>query len=387
MHTIIVGAGIAGLWLAEQLAERGDTVTVLEKDKRLGGRVITSAAGYEIGAGRIASTHRRVLDLVRRFGLKTFPHSPGTQWRSLSGEVGENRFSEIWDALLRILRDLDPVTLGSHTLRQLVTNMLGPRLTDQILIQFPYRAEPDTMRADLAIEAFQGDMSAKAQFMGVVGGLSGIIHGMAKAARRAGVRIRLNTEVADVEGDVVVLRNGSRLNADRVVLAVPVTALRRLPCMRGFGLLDRVTMKPLTRFYASTTLRLKERVVTDSPLRYIIPIRDDVIMISYVESQDTEPLRGLTGAALVRRLTKEVRRLFPGTDIAWARAYEWEEGCTYWLPGAYDVVAASAAALQPFAERSLYICGESFSLHQAWMEGALDHAAALLRRLKNTPAN
>lgn len=378
MRTIIVGGGIAGLWLAEQLAKRGDHVTLLEKD-RLGGRIVTSAAGYEIGAARIASTHRRVLALVRRFGLTTYAHHRGSRWMSLSGDSYENDFSEIWAAVLRLLRRLDPDVLATHTLRELAEQILGTKMTESILLKFPYRAETETLRADLGIRTFDGDMAGSTKFMGVVGGLSQIINGLAAGCRAAGVRIRM-AAVTDVVagGKTVVLANGTRLKADRVVLALPVTALRELPYTRDLPLLRRLTIKPLTRFYASTTLRLKENVVTDSPLRFIIPIRDDVVMISYVESQDTEPLLGLTGDALVRRLTTEVRRLFPGTEIAWAKAYEWHEGCSYWLPGRYDPVAASAEALDI---AGVHLCGESFSLHQAWMEGALDHAAALLYKL------
>lgn len=379
MRTIIVGAGIAGLWLAEQLAKRGDRVTVLEKDKRLGGRVVTAAAGYEIGAGRIAAPHRRVLALVRRFGLSTYAHTDGTRWMSLDGDSYENNFSDVWDALLRLIRSLDPDVLATHTLRELAERILGPKAANEILQKFPYRAETETLRADLGILTFDGDMSASTKFMGVVGGLSRIITGLAEACRAAGVRIRLNTTVIDVIGNAAVLADGSSVAADRVVLAMPVSALRELPCTRDLPLLRLLAIKPLTRFYASTTLRLNERVVTDSPLRFIIPIRDDVIMISYVESQDTEPLRGLTGPALVRRLTTEIRRLFPGTEIAWAKSYEWEEGCSYWLPGRYDPAAASVAA---YESAGVHLCGESFSLHQAWMEGALDHAAGLLDYLR-----
>ena len=368
-----------GTLLAEQLAKRGDRVTVLEKDKRLGGRVVTAAAGYEIGAGRIAAPHRRVLALVRRFGLSTYAHTDGTRWMSLDGDSYENNFSDVWDALLRLIRSLDPDVLATHTLRELAERILGPKAAKEILQKFPYRAETETLRADLGILTFDGDMSASTKFMGVVGGLSRIITGLAEACRAAGVRIRLNTTVIDVIGNAAVLADGSSVAADRVVLAMPVSALRELPLTRDLPLLRLLAIKPLTRFYASTTLRLNERVVTDSPLRFIIPIRDDVIMISYVESQDTEPLRGLTGPALVRRLTTEIRRLFPGTEIAWAKSYEWEEGCSYWLPGRYDPAAASVAA---YESAGVHLCGESFSLHQAWMEGALDHAAGLLDYLR-----
>jgi len=378
MRTIIVGGGLAGLWLAEQLAKRGDRVTLFEKD-RLGGRIITSAAnGYEIGAARIASTHRRVLALVRRFGLTTYTHSRGSRWMSLRGDSYENDFSEIWAAVLRLIRQLDPDVLATHTLRELADRILGPKLTESILQKFPYRAETETLRADLGILTFDGDMAGSTKFMGVVGGLSQIIKGLAAGCRAAGVRIRIAT-VVDIIGNAAVLADGSSVVADRVVLALPVTALRKMSCTRDLPLLRRIAMKPLTRVYASTTLRLKERVVTDSPLRFIIPIRDDVVMISYVESQDTKPLLGLTGDALVRRLTTEVRRLFPGTEIAWAKAYEWHEGCSYWLPGRYDPAEASVAA---YDVAGVHLCGESFSLHQAWMEGALDHAAGLLDYLK-----
>ena len=73
MRTIIIGAGIAGLWLAEQLARRGDTVTVLEKYDYIGGRILTSDDGRELGAGRIHDSHHRVHALLRRFGLHTTP--------------------------------------------------------------------------------------------------------------------------------------------------------------------------------------------------------------------------------------------------------------------------------------------------------------------------
>ena len=73
MHTIIVGAGISGLWLAEQLALRGDKVTVLEKSDYLGGRIVTSERGFEIGAGRIATHHRHTMDLYHTF-LHRKPH-------------------------------------------------------------------------------------------------------------------------------------------------------------------------------------------------------------------------------------------------------------------------------------------------------------------------
>ena len=107
-------------------------------------------------------------------------------------------------------------------------------------------------------------------------------------------------------------------------------------------------------------------------------------MISYTEAQDTNAFKGLSGLTLIAALQSELVKLFPMESmpvILWAHAYEWAHGCTYWLPGSYDPEAESKKALQPFPGKAIHLCNESFSLHQAWMEGSLDHAAALLELL------
>ena len=106
-------------------------------------------------------------------------------------------------------------------------------------------------------------------------------------------------------------------------------------------------------------------------------------MISYTDDRDTIPWRGLKGAPLVEKIARELASLFPGVhapEPEWVRPYEWSDGTTYWRPGPYDPVAMSRAAMQPRPATmpGLFICGEPFSVgHQAWMEGALEHAELL----------
>jgi glycine/D-amino acid oxidase-like deaminating enzyme len=389
MRTIVVGAGIAGLWIAEQLQNRGDDVIVLEQDKRVGGRIATSKHGYEIGAGRLDMSHRRIMALVERFGLDTIPLSHDVSWKALGLAVEPNDFATVWTPIIRVLEKAG--NIHRHTLRSLATQTLGPTLSNNILIHFGYRAELDTLRADLGIRAFKHEMGPSSSFAVVKGGLSQLTTGLA-----AELDVRLGVAVQNV-----VLTNGvyhvktsntPPFECDRVILAIPAPALKKLPCLSGFRTLDYLQMKPLTRIYAQTDgpapAFLTKRIITDSPLRYIIPVGKDLIMISYTESQDTEFWRGLKGPALITKLQKELRRLFPTEqipDFKWARAYEWSGGCTYWIPSLtdnYDPAAESKKALRPIPKMPhLHLCGESFSLRQAWIEGALEHAAELLAML------
>jgi monoamine oxidase len=391
MHTIVVGGGIAGLTVALALANKGDRVTLLEKDERLGGRIVTSKYGYEIGAGRLHNTHNRICQLVTHYGLKTFPISTRSGWRPLGSNTETNRFNETWAAITKQLRRLPASELSAKPLRDLASATFGPH-TSALLTQFPYRAETEILRADLALRSFDDEMGTHNGFNVVAGGLQGVIKGLAADARKAGVRIRTETPVKDVKQGQVILQSGKTLEADRIVLALPISALRSFSALCGLPLLHHLEMSPLTRIYAQYPVKPcwfagEPHTVSNSPLRYIIPISEEkgIIMISYTEGRDTVHFRGLQGAALTEAIQYEVRRLYPDREIPeplWVRSYEWTDGCSYWKPGAYDPFEASKEALEPIP--GIHLCGESFSTRQAWIEGALEHAELLLTYLNHS---
>ena len=153
------------------------------------------------------------------------------------------------------------------------------------------------------------------------------------------------------------------------------------PLLRTYGIFPT---KPNPWFEGMKT------TVTDSPLRYVIPInpKQGTIMTSYTDAQDTKQYLKLLDKSpklLEKCILKDLRDLFPDCDIPnplFFKAHPWYEGCTYWLPGLYDPKEESEAIMNPMPKRfeHLYVCGESYSLRQAWMEGALEHAEAMLKK-------
>jgi monoamine oxidase len=392
MRTIIVGAGIAGLWIADRLVRAGQhDIRILEKYDYTGGRVVSHRDGYEIGAGRIHTSHRLVAELIDRFKLTRRPLSDLATWQPLDSSGSPNTFEETWDPIVSLLSSLPQETLATHTVRELVA---GSSFT-QLLERFPYRSEVDTMRADMALASFHSEMGTRDNYFVVAEGLSAIIRGLASSLKAAGVRIYKDHHVQNVEFDgstyaVHVKGRENAMRADHVILALHATALRSLPVMRDYIGLRYVQMKPLTRIYAAYPTEPcvwfagLNKTVSDSPLRYIIPVdaAKGIIMISYTDASDTKRWAGLKGQKLVDAIQGEVRRLWPTRAIPeplWMRPYEWTEGCTYWIPGNYDPATESVRVLQPrpASMPHLYVCGESFSLRQAWMEGALEHAEML----------
>jgi monoamine oxidase len=103
-RVVIVGAGMAGLVAAWELARAGHEPIVLEARARVGGRVHTLREPFtdglyaEVGAMRIPRTHDLTLTYCERFGLRLTPftmnnpqayvHLGGRRWRL--GEVQGN---------------------------------------------------------------------------------------------------------------------------------------------------------------------------------------------------------------------------------------------------------------------------------------------------------
>ena len=302
VDTVIIGGGIAGLTLAEQLAKRGTRVTILEKYPTSGGRIATfrqeatgdvPALQYEIGAGRLHKDHHRVAAVVKRFGLTKIPITTASTFHE-----EKNTFTHQMDPIRAVLDTLDAKTKATHTIQELLPKELHPMLE-----QFPYRAEVDLLRADLALDAFKpsGPMGATgSEFYVLKEGLDAMTDGLATAAAAAGADLRTRHHVDDAKERKdglfdITGKAGKKdeakpfhLVAKRVVIATCRCSLSGFSVLKGAPLLKQLATSPLIRIYAvypkdPSTQKVwfdgMEKVVTEGRLRHVIPIRSDLGLI------------------------------------------------------------------------------------------------------------
>ena len=409
---VIVGAGIAGLYCGIELAKKGKSVCILEKYSYLGGRVVTYHQGkisWENGAGRISDSHRLVHSLLKRYGLKTYPLSEKQLFIDEDGSQSINTFPTLFQPILKEISNLPSDILSNTTLEQIMEKTYGVKKAHALLAEFPYRAEVSVLRADLAIKAFTntGEMSSYGGYSVVVGGLSLLIQAMANEFKKHGGIIKMGYEMIGISQNDkhtkvaiecrVDRRSADVIYANQVILALHAAALKSCPDTRHFPPLKHLVMKPLLRTYAifpiengSSWFVDLERCVTAGPIRYFIPIdvKKGVAMVSYTDADDAEflmkKLEKEGEEALGQFRVGELRAMFPSRYIPnylFFKAHPWYSGCTYWTPGDYDPQRLSKEVMHPDKYLpSVYVCGESFSLKQAWMEGALEHASDMLKK-------
>lgn len=331
---------------------------------------------------------------IRRNGLHWKPIDATSLYQSRDGApLEENRFFDLVATWLRPLADLPRAKLAATTVRRLLTELRGPAATDEFLAHFPYRAEVDVMRADVALDSFlTGDDSG----YGVVAeGLDRIIDGyVADIEGHATILLGHALEAVRPDGSLMVrAADGLKaFKADRVILALHAAALKRINGIRTWPLLKQLIMCPLLRTYAvypKSWFPPKRIIFGHNPVRYFIPVGPRTAMVSYTDAGDTEPWlhdADNNPERLGRRIHAALRRALPGCEVpdpTFFKAHPWTHGCTYWAPTAHyrsaEDLSHDAIKVPGFA--NVFCCGESFSTKQAWMEGALEHAEALLKVL------
>jgi hypothetical protein len=351
---------------------------------------------------------------MRRYRRKWIPIAASVQFKGSAMDhcLEPNAFEPAIPVMLDVLAGLPADVLARSTIRQLLTRIHGPAATDNYLLRFPYRAEVDIMRADRALELFRGEMRAHEGYGICEGGLSTVTEALAEDFQRRGGELMLGRTLQNVEQvgkgterSLVrcYLKGGAPLTARHVVLAIPCAAAAELPALANWKTLRHLTMTPLLRFYgvfpkggpAGDDKLWYEgggRIVTAGRVRYMIPGSAAMgsAQMSYTDSQDArywmERIAARGEEAVAREIVHELREwVDPRIPTPlFTKAHAWEHGVSYWLPGVYSAEEVSAAAVHPLPESlpGVWLCGESYSLRQGWIEGALEHAERMLGGLE-----
>jgi hypothetical protein len=426
---IIVGGGAAGLRVGIETlkAQPFKRCCILEKYGYIGGRIVTfrkdipkiGEVQWENGAGRISTSHKKVLKLIKEYKLTFIPIEAETYYvddPTFSQKfpvITGNKFTDLIKVYLDPIKNLSAETLANHTLKELLDKTVGSDIAKHFYKQFPYYSEIHTLRADLALEAFDNEMKSNSGFGVIKEGFSSLTDAMMNEFISRGGKIIMDTDLYKVTNNIdrtmtleCRIRNTTKKSSYTgkvVVLALHQEAMTKIEGVNNIPVLRHLKMMPLLRIYAIFPTRKGvswfsglPKIVTNSPIRYIIPINPQrgIIMISYTDGKDAswwikqDESNAEHGEENVKDLIMtEIRKLFPERNIPdpiFFKQHPWYEGCTYWLPGNYNVEEESNRSLhpKPGIMPNLFMCGESFAVNQCWVESALDQADKLLHNQK-----
>ena len=235
MRTVVVGAGLAGLVAADELARGGVEVVVLEARSRVGGRVwserLPNGAVVEMGAEFILPGNTAIRELVDRFALGLWDKGMRYGRRDPEGGIGTTH-EELAAAVAEAERALaaDAGRRGpaaGPSAREFLESLdIPPGAREAILARVEISSANSADRvaaAELAGVAHIDDEPAP----GIAGGNQRLALALADSL---GPAVRLDSPVTAVEwgARVRVLTPGAELDADACVIAVPASVLGRI---------------------------------------------------------------------------------------------------------------------------------------------------------------
>jgi monoamine oxidase len=377
------------------------------------------------------------------FGAGSEDPSAGAGYDLPEGERGRSALELLLAAFERIVpgaADLDGPgwtrTRATHEYldRPLTDWAMGEALAS-VLSRVGHRFVTDAFGYDSGMRAFNvgdaieyllggGNPSAEARTPN--DGMDAIPGALAARFEANGGSVRLGHELQSHKVDRKMHRlrfaNGADVTTPRLVLTVALPALRLLadssPVLGTASfrrVLDAVEAFPAAKLYLWFdrpwwhTEEPAIRMITDLPPRklfYFGSHSDEpaALLAAYTDGLHTEPWRRLADdspggspapPAMMATIQADLRAIHPGSAdmprpigsafMLWG-ADPHETGWTFWRAGVRsdDV---QAAAVQPDPSLDLFVCGEGFSRSQAWVEGALETADAVVTALTDRSAS
>jgi hypothetical protein len=354
----VVGAGLAGLYAAYRLKQRGYDVTVYEKSDRVGGRIGTVRfAGRDVptGAGIGRGTDVLLRALCSELGVPVTEFTTQFNYRLPGTDIDLAR------AIALLRSEAHTLNRATETFRDFATRVLGAAGYAAFVAKTGYS---DYERAD-AIDTLYNY------------GLEDVIPGY--TALRVEWDTLLSRLRAALRGRIVLGACGRVARGETTVVATDIEAARRITGRRLRG----VESQPFARLYFSCDADLRCGYTVCLPFQKIIQIGPGDTGMVYMIYCDNAHARNLARAQDPRALSvlieAGVKEVFGKRVVVREhKLVYWPKGTHYFTPLRPKFASRARHVARLQRRGRVYVVGEAVSVHQGWCEGALESVEAVL---------
>lgn len=392
---IIVGGGVAGLYCGYRLQSRGYKCIVLEKEKRIGGRVWTEklrdGMHFETGAMKLLPSHRLILGLIDELGFDKASElqymEKNIKFKGIEGNMFLVLATELKKIMARMRKEPKEKLVGS-SLKDWMLSVYEQEYVDRVIAMSGYGHVFEYSNAHCAMVYLKRDLMCDL-IIGFKSGLSAIIERLRERFEETGGVVKLGYDVHDIR----ILKREFGGVGSRVLVTVPVNCARRIKGIRVDDAFKKgIVGVPLLRLY--TGMKVDGKVI-DMPYTHM-PIGNRIqrmlqmgapgtnfYQIIYASGKNADYWkRCIDRGVFLERYKKYMG--WKGKKVVFNgfRVYYWVDGIHLWKVG-YNGEEIWRDYLKTIRGRDIIFIGESYSVYQRWIESAIESADGVLKRLLN----
>jgi monoamine oxidase len=429
---IVIGAGFAGLAAAHELNSAGYDVTVLEARSRLGGRVLSTQSlipgrNIELGGELIGTNHKHWVAFADQFKLKLIKMTEDEEALApimINGKVlSKEECDKVWADMDEALPQMS--ALAEKVDAEMPWTSPNAKYLDQATVAGWIKAQEVSELCKAGITAqLTGDNGVstdRQSFLGLLtavkaggldkywtdtethrcqGGNQQLAYKLAEAIGTK--RIRTNAAARDIAvGDksaTVTLKDGTRLEADEVILAVPPSTWDRitidppLPAVLKPQMGSNVKFFPVVKSRFWEAKKLSQYSLSDGPISATWdgtdnqPGEGSACLTCFSGGPASETCRSWKASEREQKYLDELAKLYPDVKQHFEKSafMDWPSelltGASYSFPAPGQVTTVGPMLYN--GQGRLHFAGEHCSYaFVGYMEGALTSGVSLARRM------
>jgi hypothetical protein len=391
---IIVGAGIAGLYLSYELLKKGHSVLLIEKDKRLGGRMFTEETeidgvplSMEAGAGVIRKDEDDMKELLDDLGIQC------SFWKGKTDIIYHTQSgNELLDYNYKnILNKICKDSSNDQTFLEIVQKSRGVSNKEKIgvLIGTTYSELLGGNSKDICEENDFYEFLLNNNEYGKPKTWNELTNRLKDEILNRDGKFKLRTTIVQVGNGWVKDQHNQKYLFDELIMTCPYHFVKKIKLPRSLSYWTQ-TMDELhnetdyLRIYSyfEKPIEIPNKIATNLSIRRVIPIQGNLVMTVYTDGRDAKDIHRICKdeqkLSLYIRSEMEALLGFKVPEIKKNWCFFWPKGISNWKPSDRSVKEIVESIRNPVDH--IYFCGDTYSQHPGWLEGAMDSCEFILEK-------
>lgn len=392
---VIIGAGISGLYLAYKLLKMNHKVTLIEKEKHLGGRMYTEQVeidgqnfDIEGGAGVVRNDEKDIVELLKELNI------PISFWKSQTKIIYHQKKNEILDYdYPKILNQICRYSENELSFIQAIDDSNITRKEKiGVIIGTTYGELFDANSKHVCDENDFNEFLLKNEYeYGKPKAWTELVSRLEKEIQIMEGKIIKDRSVTEIGENHVITNLDERYTFDSLIITCPYHFVKKISLPKSLTpwktFMDEYHQETdylRVYTYFEEPIEIEAKIATNLPIRRVIPITSQLVMTVYTDGPDAKDIYRLhkddrkLSLYIQKELGKLLDKKIPNIKKNWT--FFWEKGISSWKPSPLSVNDTVDLIHNPM--KNIYFCGDTYSVHPGWIQGAMESCNKFLENLK-----